>query len=151
MLAGHGAAALACPRCSTLLKGGCAQRADQCRADGDCCHAASSSVGGRAEEPWSAWDLALAQKWVCVSKSGPLCPGAPASLHSIFCERSSAFTDAMWQNVCMETASFRNSAESLLSQVLVHLIVSAGSFQLFLLRGLSVCPYLVPREVKSKA
>lgn len=46
----------------TLLKGGCAQWADQCRADGDCRHAARSSVGVGAEEPWGMWDLALAQK-----------------------------------------------------------------------------------------
>lgn len=42
---------------------------------------------------------------------------------------------AVWQNIGMETASFRNWAE-LLSQVLAQPIVSAGSLQPFLLRGL---------------
>lgn len=77
---------------------------------------------------------------------GPSALGAPASLHPVFCEQSSAFTGATWQSVCMETTSFRNSAESLLSQVLVHLIVSAGSIQLFFLRSLSLSTLTGPKR-----
>lgn len=116
MLVGHGAAALPCPWCGTLLKGGCAQWADQCRADGDCCHATRSSVGVGAEEPWGMWDLALAQKWACVSKSGPLCPWctcqSPPHLVAVICIHRYCVAKHLHGN-----SPFRNSAESLLSSV----------------------------------
>lgn len=137
MLAGHGAGALACPCCSTLLEGGCTQWADQCRAGAglfSCGLVLGKREGRGALEhvgPGPRSEMGLCFYIWCPL---PLVP----HLHPIFCEQSSAFAHAMWQNVCMETASFRNLAELLLSQVLVHLIVSAGSLQLFLQRGLSL-------------